>query len=229
MLLLLVTLIIIVFIIIIPKGPHVNKLHYPIRGIDVSKHTGKVNFEKVKEHHADDLCFVYIKASEGRGMKDSKFEINYKNARKNNIPTGAYHFFRFSVSGQEQADNFLRCIQRKQFDLPMALDVEEWGNSRRKIPTKDIVREIRVFVNIVERALGEKIIFYTNESGYYRFIHNNFDRKIWLCSFDKDALRENDWIFWQYSHTGKLKGADGWVDMNVFNGSKNDWEKLLAK
>ncbi|MBK8847503.1 MAG: hypothetical protein IPO27_13525 [Bacteroidetes bacterium] len=44
-----VGLIIIYTIIYIPSGIDIDKIKYPITGIDVSKHTGKIDFQKVKE------------------------------------------------------------------------------------------------------------------------------------------------------------------------------------
>ncbi len=206
----------------------IDKMRYPVHGIDVSKHTGKVDFKRIKEKHGRKIGFVYLKASEGRKLVDGKFEVNYVNARKNGIPTGAYHFFRFNGSGEEQAENFLRCIRGKRFDLPLVLDVEEWKNYRGSTATQ-IIDEIRAFVRIVEKRRGGKIVFYTNESGYYKYIHNNFDRKIWICSFNRKPEISGDWVFWQYSHTGKLHGAEGWVDLNAFQGSREDWEEFLAE
>lgn len=43
-----VGLIIIYRIIFIPTGIDIDKIKYPITGIDVSKHTGKIDFQKVK-------------------------------------------------------------------------------------------------------------------------------------------------------------------------------------
>lgn len=219
---------IIVVYFIISHFTAIDKMRYPIHGIDVSKHTGKVDFKKLKDKHEKKIGFVYIKASEGRRLVDNKFETNYINARKNKIPTGAYHFFRFNVTGKEQAENFLRCIRGKKFDLPLVLDVEEWKNYRGT-EASVIISEIRSFVKIVEKRRGGKIVFYTNESGYYKYIHNNFDRKIWICSFNRKPEIGGDWVFWQYSHTAKLHGAEGWIDMNAFHGSREEWEEFLAE
>jgi GH25 family lysozyme M1 (1,4-beta-N-acetylmuramidase) len=37
------------------------------------------------------------------------------------------------------------------------------------------------------------------------------------------------WTLWQHSHKGKLDGADGWVDINTFNGTSDEWNKYLHK
>jgi GH25 family lysozyme M1 (1,4-beta-N-acetylmuramidase) len=33
----------------------------------------------------------------------------------------------------------------------------------------------------------------------------------------------------EHSHKGKLDGADGWVDINTFNGTSDEWNKYLHK
>ena len=85
----------------------INRDKYPIVGIDVSAHNGDIDFQKVKD---DGYSFVIIKASEGVSHHDSKFDINYDNARNAGLKVGAYHFFRKNTDGLNQAKNFLETI-----------------------------------------------------------------------------------------------------------------------
>src|SRR5690606_5446683 len=68
---------------------------YTIHGIDVSRYQQNINWQQVKKMEVKGvkIGFAFIKATEGRFHVDSKFRNNWENARKNNIPTGAYHFF----------------------------------------------------------------------------------------------------------------------------------------
>jgi lysozyme len=108
------------------SGIDIDKLKYPVTGIDVSSHTGKIDFQKVKEQNID---FVFMRSTGGRTVKDQMFEKNYLAAKKSDIPIGVYHFFRFNKSGKSQAINFLSAIKGKKFDLPLVLDIEDWKNS----------------------------------------------------------------------------------------------------
>ena len=47
----------------------IDQVHYPVVGIDVSNHNGRIDFDKVK---ADGVSFVYLKASEGKSYTDPK-------------------------------------------------------------------------------------------------------------------------------------------------------------
>lgn len=209
-----------------PKGIEIDKTRYPITGIDVSAHSGKIDFDTIKKQHID---FVYIKATEGGDYVDKNFQTNYSNAKQSGIPVGFYHFLRFNVSGRKQAYNFLQAIQGKIIDLPLVLDVEEWGNKTIKQP-EEIIKEIDIFIKEIENKKNDSIMFYTNEKGFWKYIRGNFDKnKIWICSFSKQPDIDKNWTFWQHSHKGKFKGAEGLVDINTFNGSREEWDIYLKK
>ena len=210
-----------------PAGIEIDKSRYPITGIDVSRHTGKVDFKMIKAHFIDTLDFVYLKATEGVDLVDSKFEANYLNARENEIPVGSYHFFKFNVSGKRQANNYLRTIRDKTFDLPLVLDVEEWSNASVNRQDK-VVKEIRAFITEIDFRRKEKLMIYTNESSFQKYILGNFEPiEIWICSFNPEPKIQSNWTLWQHSHKGKLNGAEGWVDINTFNGTRKEWDRFL--
>lgn len=200
----------------------IDKSKYPVTGIDVSNHTGDINFEEVKKKNID---FVYVKATEGFDFIDHHFETNYTNIRKNNIPVGFYHFFRFDVSGKNQAYNFLKVIEGKYFELPLVLDIEEWGN-KKKIDKDYVVKEIDSFINEINKVNKGHVVIYTNKSGFDKYIKGNFLNEVWLCSF-KPITDAHNWTYWQHSHKTKIPGAQGWVDMNTFNGSRAEWYRYL--
>ena len=208
----------------LPSGIEINKADYPITGIDVSAHTGKIDFAKIKKQ---DIDFVFIKATEGAYFVDDNFEVNYKNAKLNKIPVGVYHFFSFNVNGKEQAEHFYVNLIGKTPGLPYVLDIEEWAN-QYDISTDKVIEEIRSFITVLNSKGSHKIIFYSNESSYEKYLKDHYDGyDIWICSFKKVPEMDRNWTFWQYSHKGKLNGAKGLVDLNVFNGNTSQWEKYL--
>ena len=98
---------------ILPHSVNVDRYRYPVAGIDVSKHNGKIDFDQVR---MDDYQFVFIKASEGKTYKDEAFDRNYRAAREADLKVGAYHFFRKNRTGREQADNLLGVVKGKTLD-----------------------------------------------------------------------------------------------------------------
>lgn len=213
-------------IIFIPSSIDIDKIKYPITGIDVSNHSGKIDFQKAKDQNID---FVFMKSSEGEYFKDKTFEYNYNAAKKSGIPSGPYHFFRFNKPGKSQAINFLKSIKGKKFELPLVLDIEDWGNPTSK--SKDeIIYEIGEFISSVKMETGANLMIYTNENGYRKYISNSFrNNTIWICSFKSKPSVKAKWTFWQHSHEGKFDFADGLVDVNTFNGNKTEWIKYLGR
>jgi len=208
----------------IPSGIEIDKQRFPITGVDISGHTGKVDFVELSKQEID---FVFIKATEGDFFVDPKFEKNYYNSTLNRINVGFYHFFKFNKSGKTQAANYLKQIKGKKTNLPLVIDVEEWGNSIQN-STQKVIDEIRVFITLIEDETGKNVMIYSNESSFNKYINGHFDKnEIWICSFKTRIKINNKWTFWQHSHKGKFNGTEGYVDINTFNGNRESWEKYL--
>lgn len=96
------------------------------RIIDISKHNGAVDFEKVRE---DGISGVIIRAGYGRlpSQKDPMFESYYAGARSAGLNIGAY-WYSYAASAEEakiEAAVFAEAINGKRFELPLYLDIEE--------------------------------------------------------------------------------------------------------
>ena len=202
----------------------VNRAEYPIVGIDVSSHNGDIDFDKVK---ADGYSFVIIKASEGLEHHDSRFATNYDNARKSGRKVGAYHFFRKDTDGLNQAKNFLETIGWRKLDLPLVVDVEDWSNAKN-VEDERTQKNLDAMLDNL-RSRGHKVMVYTNGDGYKKYIKDGqININLWLCAFKQpDKLKHIPHQLQQYSHWGRVKGIWGDVDLNVFNGSQEQWDKWL--
>lgn len=212
----------------LPRSVVLDTSVYPVKGIDLSSHNGDVDFHRLV---ADSLDFIMLKASEGTTFQDTKFHSNYVNARKAGIKAiGAYHFFRFDTDGQMQAMNFLNSLRGKMLDLPAVIDIEEWGNPKH-IPDDDIIERLSALLDYLHQN-GHNVMFYTNKDGYERFIKGRFnDYPLWICSFSDPPLEKEDagrWSLWQYSHLGWTEACDSEVDLNTFNGTREEWIKWLG-
>jgi len=203
----------------------INKLKFPVFGIDVSKHNGKINWDKLAEQHLD---FVFIKATEGKTRLDPRYADNLKGAKKIKVRVGAYHFFKFNRDGAEQAKNFLNRVNIYNLNFAPILDVEESGNFTNRNNPKLVIKEIRKFIAYVEARSSRKVIIYTNEHEYNKYIKGNFLKNpLWICSLDVEPPIDREWTFWQYAHRGEMIGIKGLVDLNTFNGSKNEWNNFI--
>ena len=214
--------------IIRPRESHVevDRAKYPIAGIDISAHNGLLDFDSIA---AAGISFVYMKASEGEGFRDKAFVNNYAGAKLAGIQVGAYHFFRFDCDGRRQALNFMEATKGCQFDLPVAIDVEESGNPPGFV-TETVIGRLEAMVAHLHAA-GFKVIIYTNKNGDARFVRDVFDHpgdpELWICSFTDPPLAHRDWKLWQHSHRSRVPGIKGNVDLNTFNGDSAQWQSWL--
>ncbi|MBD5224415.1 MAG: hypothetical protein HDS68_00375 [Bacteroidales bacterium] len=189
---------------------------YPLRGIDISAHNGEVDFNLLKNAGVD---FAYIKATEGADFRDRRFIQNAVGLRRVGIPAGAYHFFRFDRDGEMQGWNFINALKGRDFLLPPAVDVEEWGNASG-VSAARIRTELNRMLDLLTRE-GYSPVVYSNKKGYHRYLRSHFsDYPLWICSFTDPPLgSDTTWAIWQFSHRGELPGIDGPVDVNTIRPS----------
>ena len=204
---------------------------YPIRGIDVSNYQGKIDWQIIEQQNVQ---FAFIKATEGSGHIDAQFEENWKNAAQTDLQIGAYHFFSFESSGKEQAKHFMEVVPQTEGMLPPVVDVEFYGDYIKKKPEVEETRQrLQEFLDEIEAYYGMKPIIYATESAYSRYIRGAFEEyPLWIRNvyFSPNISMPGKWLFWQYSSEGELEGYHGtqkYIDLNVFNGSREDWDNFV--
>ena len=204
-----------------------------IIGVDISSYQANIDMNKLKEQNIE---FVYIKATEGSKTKDDKFDENWENAKNVKLLSGAYHFFSYDSEGRTQAENFINVLGKdiKGRLLPV-VDVEYYGDKEQSPPNKkDVVRELKVFLEIIEEEYGVKPLIYTRPEIYNKYLKGEFDQyKKWISSFYTPLSwnYKDDWYIWQYLNRGELEGYAGgekYIDLNVLNKDKK-LEDLVVK
>ena len=105
-----------------PVNP--RKELYPVRGVDVSSYQGKIDWHELA---GQDIDFAFIKATEGSTHLDEQFARNWRNAPKEKIMVGAYHFFSFDSSGDSQAEWFIQNVGSLSGKLAPVVDAEYYG------------------------------------------------------------------------------------------------------
>lgn len=206
------------------SSPYVDFTRYPVKGIDISRHNGMMNFDAILE---DGYEFVFIKASEGRTHRDENFTLNYSKAVRAGLAVGAYHFFRFDVDGVAQAMNFCRVVGDRPLALGAVIDVESHGNPEGVDPTV-VTEQVSAMADYLSLK-GFRVILYTNKDGFYDYIYGRLGNyPLWICSFSQVPLPD-EWTFWQFNHRGRVQGIKGDVDINVFAGSRQQWEEFIDR
>lgn len=199
---------------------------YEIHGIDISHYQLDIDFEKLKNETP--VKFVFVKATEGISFKDDHFKDNWQSLQEHGFIRGAYHFYRPSVLGKRQAQEFIKTVQLETGDLPPVLDLEETDNRSDEI----VIKGVKNWLKTIEAHYKVKPIIYVNQNYYYKYIKGNLDDyPVWLAVYrwDKPDVPEGDWKFWQYSDRGWRKGVKGRVDLNVFYGNQAALDSLRIK
>jgi lysozyme len=205
------------------RNPWALSKGFKVRGIDLSHHNGRINYDKL-----DSLDFVFLKVTEGTSWTDKTFSKHYHAFREREIAIGAYHFFRFDTDGKSQAQHFLAHLAGKEFQIPLVVDVEQENNPF--VPRAKVIARLDAFVKEVKRQTGIKPIIYTNGIGYSDFISDDFDdHTLWLSSTNKWRPAMTDCTFWQFNINADLSAITHDVDLNVFRGSREEWEEYLKE
>ncbi len=205
---------------------------YPVRGIDVARFQKHVDWPSAR---AAGVAFAFIKATEGGDLNDPMFRDHWHAAAQAGIARGAYHFYYFCTPPEVQARFFIRNVPRGSGNLPPVLDME-WNpfspTCRIRPPGAEVRRQMRIWLDMVERTYGQRPIIYTTPE-FYKDAGLSAMRgeEFWLRATARtpgEVYPGQPWRFWQYTATGILPGTPGDVDINVFNGTQADWNRWLA-
>jgi lysozyme len=206
---------------------------YAVHGTDVSRYQSDIDWPTAK---AAGISFAFIKATEGGDRVDPMFAQNWDATRANGIPRSAYHFYYFCRPAIEQAQWFIRNVPKEAGTLPHVLDME-WNHlspSCKLRPNWQVVhREMKVFLDAIERHYGQRPIIYTSVDFYEDNRLASFKGYDWwlrsVAAHPHDRYGGENFLFWQYTGTGIVPGKNGDADINVFNGSVRQWRDWVAR
>lgn len=195
-------------------------------GVDVSSYQADIDMNELK---AQNIEFIYIKASEGSKTQDPRFAENWENAKNAGLLSGAYHFFSYDSEGITQAENFIDAVGSDLTGrLLPAVDVEYYGDKEQNPPEKeDVIRELRIYLERIEKEYGVKPLIYTRPDIYEKYLKGEFDEyKKWISSLYQPLswTYKDDWYIWQYLNRGELEGYTGgekYIDLNILNKEKS--------
>lgn len=202
---------------------------YKVHGIDVSYAQGRIDWQKVHTMNEDSvhINFAFIKATEGLIKVDPYFKRNWREAPKNGIVCGAYHFLRANKNGLWQARFFMQTVSMDKGDLPAVVDVETLDGA-----SPDEMRlQLQAFLTYVERRTKSKPIIYTTLSYYAAYLASYFDDyPLWLAHYDHSDLyvdKDLRWKFWQHSDKARVNGINHVVDFDAFKGDSTTFTQIL--
>ena len=95
---------------------------------------------------------------------------------------------------------------------------------------QQIVAEVRAMTAMLETVYQQKVILYATREFYDDHLQNEFnDNPLWIRDIWRQPRLESSrqWVFWQFANRGRLAGIDAFVDLNVFQGSDEQFTALL--
>ncbi|MFT5914160.1 MAG: lysozyme [Bacteroidia bacterium] len=202
--------------------PQRHILGYSVYGIDVSRWQEEIDWGKVKN---DRIVFAFMKASQGVDKVDSFFVSNWRATDSLGIAHGAYHFYEPDKPPIPQLKNFISQVKLKPTDLPPVLDLEGVVLKRAEFQ-----QNVQIWLDSAEVHFKKKPVIYCSIRYYEAHLKDKFSSyPIWIAQYKHfpypkiDKSENRGWKIWQFSQTGKVWGVDGNVDLDVFNGSYEEF------
>lgn len=192
-----------------------------IKGIDVSKHNGTINWEKVK---ADGIEFAIIRIGIGNDSKDQDdpmAERNIQECERLGIPYGVY-IYSYALT-QSQVDSevahVLRMIEGFNPEFGVFFDMED--DTLSKNLTKDQLNNFAFRFMTKISSKGYKAGLYANKYWLTAYLTNSNLQKFmtWIANYglgDTQSPEYNKpYQIWQYTSEGRVDGITGNVDLDV--------------
>ncbi len=201
-----------------------------IKGVDLSKYNGTVDFNKLKEAG---VGFAMLRlGSRGYGTGkialDEKFVEYAQNAQLAGIQTGAYFYSQAvnEAEAMEEANYIVGAVSGFNIKYPIAIDIERVENDDArtdKLTNADRTKIVKTFCETV-KGYGYKPIIYASKEMLIADLDLNelSEYDVWLSDDKMPTDYPYRFSMWQFNKKGALDGITGDIDLNI---SFIDYEK----
>lgn len=187
-----------------------------IKGIDVSKWQGKIDWKAVA---GSGVKFAMIRtaygSTSGRITIDPYFAENVRGAVAAGIRVGVYlySYARTVYAARLEAQNLVAALaaSKELITYPVAYDLED--ASQQSLGRVRNGEMVRAFCDVV-RGAGYQPILYANKSWIDNHIDVPDDVSVWLARWGVSDPGMPCQM-WQYSDSGRVAGIKGNVDLNI--------------
>lgn len=173
--------------------------------------------------------FIFIKCSEGKDILSKYYDADLDSCLAHGIRVAPYHFFSSKSKAIDQAQNYIAHARINEGTMRPMLDVEPEPHQLREMGgIEGCIAGMTTFVEEVEKATGRKCVLYLNQNFVMRYYHLFTETlkqcDVWIAKYHEKHPYSPHCI-WQFSCHGRVNGIYGDVDLDVFNGSREDFEK----
>lgn len=202
------------------------------KGIDVSKHQGTINWEKVK---AAGIQYAIIRAGYGRNNIDPQFKRNISECNRLGIPCGIFWAsYALNVAeAKKEAEYCLQAIAPYTVEYPVYFDLEYFtadymAENGITLTKAMATQHAEAFLEAIEDA-GYYAGLYANPDYLSRFFEASLLDKydLWLANFRENADTSSpprSCGMWQHWNKGSVNGISEKVDLDV---SYKDYPEII--
>ena len=203
------------------NGMFVNDLGNPIpgavkKGIDVSQHQGKIDWEMVKISGID---FAVIRCGYGMDQTDQdddQWLRNVSECERLGIPYGVYLYSYADTveKAKSEADHVIRQIKDKKLSYPVYYDLED--DSLLKLSNSKLAQITEAFAGRLKANGYSKVGIYANKNWFEKKLTNKTFQKYpkWVAQYSNLCTYSGNYVVWQCTNKGTVNGIRGNVDIN---------------
>jgi len=192
-------------------------------GIDVSAYQQEIDWSAVS---ADGIDFAILRLgyrgyTEGGLFLDKTFEQNLQGALDAGLEVGVY-FFSQAITpeeAEEEAGYVLSALEGHDITYPVAFDWEPISDAGARTAGLDdgvLTRCAAAFCEKIGEAGLRPAVYFNQSLGYLRYdLRELTDYDLWLAEYDDKPDFYYHFDLWQYTHTGRVAGIEGDVDLDL--------------
>lgn len=163
--------------------------------------------------------------------KDTRVDIHYREIHKRGKPIGFYPYLVGNQSAQAQVDVFHDAIADKVRKL------QNWADVEDRRPGTALTRQVvDSFLDKADTKFNERTEVYTGPYAWKEIMRTggHGHRRLWVANYgvNSPALPIggdwDTWWLWQHTSSGRQPGYYGNLDMNRFNGTKEQWDRWVG-
>ena len=203
-----------------------------LKGIDVSKHQGTIQWDKVKSN----IDFAILRCGFGSDIArqdDVCFEKNVAECERLNIPFAVY-LYSYATTEQKIDSEIAHTLRMIGSHKPFCVYIDMEDSSTTKLGKAKLTAFAKRFCEGI-KAKGFKVGVYANENWCKNYLDiaelHKSGYSIWCAKYsDNKPNIAAPYDIWQYSSKGKVDGINGNVDMNyMYNDVRNVTESTPVK
>lgn len=203
-----------------------------LNGIDVSKHQGTIQWDKVKPN----MDFAILRCGFGNDIAkqdDICFIKNVSECERLNIPFAVY-LYSYAATEQEIDSEIAHTLRVIGSHKPFCVYFDMEDSSTTKLGKAKLTAFAKRFCEGV-KAKGFKVGVYANQHWFTNYLDvaelHKLGYSIWCAKYASAKPKiVAPYDIWQYTSSGKVDGIKGNVDMNyMYNDVRNIKPVIPAK